>query len=281
MKQLRYFVVLVFLIPIIVYPQDQPSKFQVDYNEIHGQLTSKDLVKKDFGRYKGFEIELYAGEEVNFLVYSNDFQPVLALVNPKGEIVNQSTNDGKGYASILTNISSSGNWILYIVSPQNTKGKYVLRNSIAEPNSLELANGSDFCTTLDFILAHAKAYFVLMENSINSNQKMVKLNESIDQFFDENDGSYNALYYNGDKFEEAEAAFSKLSSQIEGCLGNDWTTLSTNWSKVDDFKEKSLTLTEKGVDKPRYITIAAYDFQGSTRRLTNRFNVEVQINKKQ
>ena len=239
------------------------------------------MVKKDFGRYKGFEIELYAGEEVNFLVYSKDFQPVLALVNPKGEIVNQSANDGKGYASILTNIPSSGNWILYIVSPQNKSGKYFLRNSIAEPNSLELVSGADFCTTLDFILAHAKAYFVLMENSINSSQKMVKLNESIDQFFDENDGSYNALYYNGDKLEDAEKAFDKLSSQIQGCIGKNWTIQSANWSKVDDFKEQSLTFTEKGADKPRYITIAAYDFQGSTRRLTNRFNVEVQINKKQ
>ncbi len=281
MKVLRLLIVVFMILTQVVYPQDQQSKFQVDYSEINGRLTGKDQVKKDFGRYKGFEIELYAGEDVNFLVYSTEFQPSLALVNPQGEITNQSSGEGKGYANILTTIPSSGNWILYVISPHNATGKYLLRNSIAEPNSLTLPDNSDFCTTLDFILSHAKAYFVLMENSINTNQRIIKLNGAVDQFFDENDGSYNALFYNGDKIEEADAAFSKLGADIQNCIGKNWNIKSTGWTKIDDFKEKSLTLTEKGADKPRFITIAAYDFQGSKRRLTNRFNVEVQINKKQ
>jgi hypothetical protein len=264
-----------------VYSQNQPSNFQIDYNEINGILTTKDPVKKDFGKYKGFEIDLYEGEKVNFLVYSTDFHPSLALVNPNGEVINHSSGEAKDYANLNTSISVSGNWILYVIGDLNANGKFLLRNSIAEQNSLTLPESSDFCTTLDFILAHSTAYFVLLENSISANQKTVKLNGAMDQFFDENDGSYNVLYYNGNEASEAEEVLDKLKSQILNCIGSSWDVTSSNWKKLDDFKEKYVTFTEKGMDKPRYVTIAAYDFKGSSKRLTNRFNVEIQINKKQ
>jgi hypothetical protein len=274
-------IIVFLLLAYVVYPQIQQSKFQVDYNEINGQFTSKDTIKKDFGKYKGYEIELYEGEKVNFLVYSTDFQPSLALVNPNGEMVNHSSGEGKGYANLFTSISRSGNWILYVIGNENATGKFLLRNSIAEPNSFILPDSSDFCTTLDFILAHSNAYFVLMENSSKTNKQTIRLNGAIDKFFDENDGSYNVLYYNGNESKEVDNVFAKLTTQIKNCIGSSWITSSFNWKKVDDFMEKSVTFTEKNVEKPRFITLAAYDFKGSSKRLTNRFNVEVQINKKQ
>ena len=168
MKQLIRieFAALFFLLSGFLSAQESRQKFQVDYNEIKGELTTKDQFKKDFGRYKGFEIELYEGELVNFVVFSKSFQPGIALVNPQGEIFKQSPGDGNGYANIITSVPISGDWIVYVVGKGNSSGKYQFQTSIAEPNALALDSTADFCTSLEFLIAHSNAYFYLLENAI-------------------------------------------------------------------------------------------------------------------
>lgn len=280
MKALKFVFVFMILLTRLDLAQEKQQKFQVDFNEIKGELTSKDLFKKDFGRYDGYEIELFEGEAVNFVVYSKEFQPGLAFVNPKGEIFQQSAANNKSYANIITTIPTSGSWILYVIGNEKSSGSYTLQTAIAEPAALSLNSSADFCVTLDFLLAHSNAYFFLLENPAFAKKQLVKLNDAIDAFIDEEDGSYNATYYDGNELSEAEAAFKNISEKVKGCTGKNWQMKSSNWKRVEDYKEKSVTFTEKRNEKTRYITVAIYDFAGADQNLRMRFSVVAKINRR-
>ena len=273
------FAALIFLLSGFLSAQESRPKFQVDYNEIKGELTTKDQFKKDFGRYKGFEIELYEGELVNFVVFSKNFQPGIALVNPSGEIFKQNSGTGNGYANVITPIPTSGDWIVYVVGKGNSSGKYQFQTSIAEPNALALDSTAGFCTSLEFLIAHSNAYFYLLENAIEKKYRKVWLKDALDEFFDEDDGSYNANYYSGAENSKAESVFKNMSDKVSSCLVG-WQSKSVNWKTTDDYKEKSITFTEKVNDKPRYVKVSVYDMQGSKQKYQNRFEVYVQVNRR-
>lgn len=280
MKVAHIFFVLIMFFFINAFAQEKQQKFQVDFNEIKGELTSKDLYKKDFGRYDGYEIELFPGEAVNFVVYSRNFQPSIALVNSKGEIFKQSSKNDKGYANIVSEISSGGNWVLYVIGDEKAVGSYTLQTAIAEPNALLLDSSSNFCTKLDFLLSHANAYFFLLENPSISRQGLIKLNDAIDAYIDEENGSYKATFENDNEITKADAMFNNISDKIKFCLGNNWQITSTNWQKSEDFKEKTKTFTEKNNNKPRYVKVALYDYADSRCKSDYRFSVDVEINRK-
>ncbi len=280
MKVKYYVFVLIIIISQIHYAQEKPKKIQVDFNEIKGELTAKDLYKKDFGRYDGFEIELYEGEAINFVVYTQKFQPSLALVNLKGEIFKQSDQNDKGYGNIVTKIPTSGKYVLYVIGSENSLGNYILQTAIAEPNALSLGSTSDFCTTLDFLLAHSIAYFFLLENPNLATHQLVKLNDAVDAFIDEEDGSYNAAFYNGNELQKAEALFKSITDKIKLCIAKEWKMKSSSWLTIEDYKEKSITFTENVNDKPRYIVIGLFDYAGSKQKYKNNYSVEIKINRK-
>lgn len=252
------------------------SQFQIDFNEIKGELTSKDSYKKDFGRYDGYEIELYEGEAINFAAYTKDFQPSLALVNSKGEIFQQSTKNDKGYANIVAIVPKSGNWVIYVIGDEKAQGSYTLQSAIAEPNSLSLNENADFCTSLDFLLAHSNAYFFLLENTLSGKQ-LTRLNGSVNSFIDEESGSYNAVFYSGNDKDKAEILFKNIFSKTKECIDNTWQEKSSDWQKVEDYKENKINLTEQTSVRPRIINICIQDFENSRQRQTNRFVVYVEI----
>lgn len=276
MRFFRLIAVMIIFFAAIDFAQ---SKFQVDYNEIKGELTSKDLFKKDFGRYDGYQIELFEGENVNLVVYTKNFQPSLALVDAKGNIFKQSEMNDKGYANIVAAIPSSGNWVLYVIGNEKANGEYTLQTAIAEPGATVFPNDADFCTKLDFLLEHSNAFFMLLENAVEKKEVKRRLKDALDEFFDEDDGSYNAVYYSGDENSKAEIVFKNMSDKVSACLGG-WQSKSVNWKTTDDYKEKSITFTEKVNDKPRYVKILIYDMQGSKQKYQNRFEVYVQVYRK-
>ncbi|MCX6167887.1 MAG: hypothetical protein NTX65_00985 [Ignavibacteriales bacterium] len=280
MKINRMIFVLIIFFFLNSYAQENQHKFQVDFNEIKGELNSKDLYKKDFGKYDGYKIELFKGEAVNFVAYSKNFQPSIALVDSKGEIFKQSTKNDKGLANIVSEIPSDGNWVLYVIGDEKALGTYTLQTAIAEPNALYLDSTSDFCTTLDFLLSHAKAYFFLLENPNISRQELVRLNEAKDAYIDEESGSYKATFENDNEITRADAVFNNTFDKIKLCLGDNWQLNSTNWQKAEDYKEKSKTFIEKNSTKPRYVKVTLYDYADSKQKFEYRFTVDVEINRK-
>ena len=280
MKVWLFVFVLVTLISQTNYAQEKPQKIQVDFNEIKGELTAKDLYKKDFGRYDGYEIELFEGEAVNFIVYTQKFQPTLALVNSKGEIFKQSDRNDKGYGNIVTIIPGSGKYVLYVVGSENSFGDYVLQTAIAEPNALSLSSTSDFCTTLDFLLAHSIAYFFLLENPSLVTQQLAKLNDAVDSFINEENGSYVATYYDGNELQKANTVFKEIADKVKLCLTKGWKFKISEWQKAEDYKEKLATFTESIKDRPRYIVVSLYDYSGSDQKFKSKYSVTVEINRK-
>ena len=263
-----------------IYSQIGEQKFPIDYTETTGELTSKDIYKSDFGRYKGFEIELYEGETLNVVLYSTSFQPALALIDPKGNVYKQNTGDAKGYSSILTTIPTTGNWIVYIIGTKNAAGKYVLQTAIAEPSSLKLDLDADFCTTMDYLIAHSTAYFYLLENGQKNQKRAVKIPGSAESFYDAEDGSYNSLMYAGNDSASCEAAFRNIFSNIKECIDKKWSNVSSNWKKTNEILEKNTLWSEDTSQKPRFVKISIYDLQNFSRKPKNRFEIYIQINRK-
>ncbi|PKL81881.1 MAG: hypothetical protein CVV24_12955 [Ignavibacteriae bacterium HGW-Ignavibacteriae-3] len=261
------------------FAQDQTLNFQIDFNEINGELTSKDLYKKDFGRYDGYNIDLYAGEAVNCIVYSNSFQPVLALVNSKGEIVKQSDKNRNGYANIAVIIPATDKLVLYVIGEEASRGKYTLQTSVAEPKSLYVSDGAEFCTKLDFLLAHSIAYFSFIDNPALTNQPLVKFPETVDVFIDEEDGAYKSVLYSDKDLSVAEISFKKVSDKIKSCLGTDWKYSSANWQRVEDHREKYVSFEETNKDKKRYVKVVLFDYTDSKQNGSGNSMVTLEISR--
>jgi len=256
------------------------AQFEVEFNKIEGSLEKSDKYQKNFGRYDGYEIQLYEGEEVNFLAYSDKFSPRLVFVNPEGKVFKEALTEKMNLATIITKIPVSGEWILYVVGDSASLGSYTLQLAVASANSITLPQNSDFCTTLKFLLAHSKAYFLLLETPINSKQSFVKLNGSVDAFIDENDGSYIAKFYEGNNLKEAEKIFQELISSIKNCLDKNWKMQSKEWQKNEDYKIKGTLISEIKSDVTRYIQISLIDFKNSRQKFMGDYVVQVEINRK-
>jgi hypothetical protein len=277
MNKLNIIFIVILLIFGSLSAQDKQQKFQIDFNESRENLTSSDLMKKDFGRYHGFEIELFQGESFNFAVYSKKFQPGLALINSKGEVFKQSMGNLKGFANLYGSIPVSGNWILYVFGNEKALGEFTLQTAIAEPSALILDKNADFCTTLDYLLSHANAYFLLIGNQQDKNHDIVKLDNAIDAYLDEDNNSYDATLYTGANSAQAELFFKSESEKITACLGGTWKSKSNIWKKIEDYKIKTLEIIEQKNERPRYVIIAINDLAGSKRQTSKRFVVKVEI----
>lgn len=276
-KRMKYFITLVLL---FFYVGVNYAQFEVDFNETKGALTKSDKFKAEFGRYDGYKIPLYAGEAVNFVVYSEKFIPRIAFVSPKGNVYRQSEGTGN-IASIITTIPEEGEWVLYVIGDSEALGEYTFQYAIAASNSLMLPKDSGFCTSLNFILAHSKAYFLLLENPYDSQQPFIKLNNAKDAFVDDADGSYTAVFLETDNFKEAENVHKKLADDIAKCLDKNWNTKTDNWQNFDDYKVKYVGFTEKVKEKERFIKVLLLDLKGSKHKFLNDYVVQVVINRNQ
>lgn len=276
----RKFIIIFYSIFFLGLFQTLIAQFDVEFNKIEGNLNKNDKYQYNFGRYDGYEIPLYEGEAVNFLVYSDKFSPRLVFVNPSGKVFKEAFTDKSNIASIITTVSESGSWILYVVGDSSAEGNYTLQFAVASSNSTELQPNSDFCTTLNFIIAHAKAYFLLLETPINSKQAFVKLNDALDAFIDESDGSYVAKFYEGNNLGDAEKIFRELTEKISHCLGKLWNVQSKNWQSAEDYKIKGNLISETSDEKGRYIQISLINFKNSKQKFIGDYVVQVEINRR-
>lgn len=256
------------------------AQYEIEFNEIKGSLNLEDKYSKDLGRYDGFEIPLYKDETVNFIVQAENFIPKIIFVTPAGNVYKQSISSRSNFASLLTTVNESGDWILYIVGDSLAEGNYTLQYSFASQNSLKYKNDLDFCSSLDFILSHAKAYFLLLESVEVLNGSFVKLNGSIDSFIDEADGSYSAKMFESNSLSEAEKIYGEYSSRIAKCLGSSYQKKSQNWVEVEDYKMKSTLFTEKTTDKERLVLVTIKDLSKSKYKFTGNYVVQILVSRK-
>ncbi len=216
------------------------NPYNVEYNEVRGSLKSSDKYKKDFGRYHGFELPLYEGEKANFAVFSSDFNAKLILVDPKGKVYKQSAEASQGMASILTEIPVSGDWILYVIGKQNETGQFALRYAFAASNSLNISQNMDFCSSLNFLIAHAGAHFMMFPADQLNKSGMEIIGKNGKAEVDEEEGSLSIQIYEGADEKSAKRSFLDALSRIENCIG-DW--------KSSDIKAIGKDINEKVTGK--------------------------------
>lgn len=275
MKLYKLWVAAVIIFFTTVYAQ-----YEVEFNTVEGKLGKSDKYQKNFGRYDGYEIELYEGEGINFIVHSKEFLPRLVLANQAGVIFKEAVPNKSNIASVSTIIPESGEWIVYVVGDSLSEGDYTLQMAIASKNSVTLNSNSDFCNTLNFLLAHSKAYFLLLDAPLKKEQTFVKLTGSKDAFIDEKDGSYVAKFYEGNSIEEAQKVFKDVTNNIKTCLNKNWELRSKEWQQFEDFRIKGNLIMEKESDITRYIQISLIDLRKSKQRFIYDYVVQVEINRK-
>lgn len=264
---------LLFLLVSPVFGQ-----FSVEFNEINGEINSKDKFKSGFGRYDGYEIEFYQNEIVSFFVLPESNPLIVLFVDPDGKVFKQSRANAGGAAAISAQIPKQGEWALLIVADSNvSECRYSMQYAFAASNSVKLDDDADFCSQILFLAEHAKANFILLQEPVSGKSGFVRLSGSTDSFVDENDGSYIAKFYEGDNIQEANKIYSKLIGDVRNCLPKEWNESRKEWNNVQDFRVKGAMFSNITNVNPRYVQVSLFDFTDSKERFTGNFVVQLEI----
>ena len=218
-KMTKKFITLLLLLTFFAKSYAQ-NKFNIDYNEVKGKLTKNDKFKKDFGRYHGFEFPLYEGETANFMVLSNEFDAKLVVVTPDGKVFKQSDKPINGFTSLITKIPVSGDYIVYVIGDQKDQGNFLLRYAVADINTATVPSNMDFCSTLNFLTAHANANFMMLEAAVGVNEGLPKLPGTISSAIGLNNGEFINIICNGN-INYVSEQFNVYQNMLKNCLP-DW-----------------------------------------------------------
>ena len=235
------------------------QEFQVEFYKSKGILQKSDLYKKDFGRYKGFEIPANKGEAGSFVVYSPKFKPSLVLTDEKGNVVIQTPARDEHTAILSTIFPKNGNYVLFMVADSSAKGEYEFQYGFASENSIQLSENAEFKSAVNYLLEHAKAYFLFFENPVEGKNSFYKLTGAADVNIG-SDGSYNAVFYKGDNLEAAQVLFAELSIKLNTCFDAGWKKELSDWKQNKSISEKSLLFKEKTSDEARTVKLSLFDF---------------------
>lgn len=234
------------------------QEFFVEHQKIEGKLNSTDLMKQNFGRYDGFQLPLNKGERAHFIVYSEDFSPSIVLVTPDDKKFQQAQGRGDAFVSMGLKVPESGEWVLYVVGDSAAQGDYLLQYSFADSASLFLNSKADFCTGINYLIAHSNAYFIFPQ-TVPSKNSLYQIEGALDVYINGDDASYNAVMYEGNSIEEAKTVYEEVFAKIKNCVPKDWQLKE---SKVDtEFAgvESYAVWNEKTKSNPRIIRLTLLD----------------------
>lgn len=238
------------------------QEFFVDHQRIEGELTSKDLYRPDFGRYDGYQMPLTKGERVHFILFSNSFSPSLVIVTPDEKKYQQTTARGDDFVTLGFKVPVSGEWVLYVVADSLARGEYYLQTAFADSASLFLNESAEFCTGMNYLLAHANAYFIFPQ-TVPSTRNVYRINGAIDSFINGDDPSYNASFYEGDGADEAESKFNSIAKKIDECIPKGWKKTQRTDNIGDGVIENSILWTEQVKSNYRIIRLSLTDFSAN------------------
>lgn len=257
---LLFLILAAFSIPAF----GQTSKFNVEYSTKEGSLTKKDFVKKEFGRYDGYQLPLNKGEYAYFVIFSNDFSPNLVLMDPNGEVYQRSSSKGDQYVSVGINAPVGGEWLLYVIGDSTALGDYSLQLGFTDSASLSINKKADFCTGLDYLTAHANAYFVFLQ-SLPTEEPLYQLEGSVDAIINGDDASYTTSFYQGNNSAEAAKIYESLLAKIKACPAlTGWTFQSTDWQHTSSGKEMTAVWRGKKSGSHRLVQVSFCDLSEAT-----------------
>lgn len=266
------FAVVLLLSTITVFSQN----YNVEFYNIEGELSSDDLLKPEFGRYDGYKLPMTEGELATFIVYSEDFNPIIVMVTPEDKVYFQSKKNPTGLASFTSEIPETGEWILYVLGGKNDLGNYLFQYGFANKDAQVVPDSKDFCGTLNFLKSHSTAHFVFLEQLMGKNGT-VKFKGAYDAYLNGSDASYNIVMYDGNDKGEAEKIYSQLGASIKAC-DDKFSEKKNNWSEQNGYKEKS-TQFILAKEKESIIKVIFFDYTNLEDENVNNYSIEVVVMK--
>jgi hypothetical protein len=279
MKQKTKFICVFALLLLLMNVRIQAqSEFQVEFYKSKGELQKSDLYKKDFGRYKGFEIPANKGEAGSFVVYSPKFKPSLILTDEKGNVIKQVPGRDEHTAILSAMFPKSGNYVLFMVADSAARGEYDFHYGFASENSLSLTMGADFKKGIDYLLEHAKAYYLFFENAVEGKNSFYKIEHSTEVNIGA-DGSYNAVFYKGNELDAAQNIFWELTAKLSTSFDSNWKKELSEWQQNKNIREKCLLFTEKPGGEGRTVKVSMFDFSKARDAYNFSYGVSLIISK--
>lgn len=272
--------IFAILVSILLIHSDikAQSGFQIEFYKSNGTLKGTDLYRKEFGRYKGFEIPANKGEAGSFVVYSPKFKPALFLADEKGNLIKQTPGRDEHTAILATTFPASGNYILFLVADSSSRGEYDFQYAFASENSLSLPPNAEFKTAIHYLTEHAKAYFLFFDNPVEGKNSFYKIEGAAD-VFTETDGSYHAVYYKGDDLTSAQNIYSSITSKLPMCFDSNWLKEVSDWKENKSIKEKYIIYKEKGSEEARSVKLSLFNFTNAKDKFRYTYGVTLIISK--
>ena len=226
---------LIMLFSVVMFCQK--SKFETHTSTLSGELTEDDIYEKDFGRFDAYELQL---EEGDFLIMklNASFFPLLTVVSPSSEYQIAFPSDSSPEVIFQQDIDESGLWQIYIAGDSTDFGKHALKLCYVSENTRTLPPNSDYCTLVEFFLAHSKTNFFYFRNKdgkIKNGKSELKIN--LQNLFDSgevaarDDVSKVTLH----KEETGDNTFENISQNLKMCLKRRWNMRS--YDNRIEFKE--------------------------------------------
>ena len=268
----KYLSLLLLSVTLIYSQQNDYVEFLFD----KGRLTITDDQKAEFGRYDGFELYLNPGENLYFMAYSDEFQPIIAVADSNGKVIADGFGNDDGLVSINTKIKSAGNYFLYVLNRTNALGNYVFQYAITSEQMLKYSGKKELCSLTDFLLKHSKAYFVFLQNP---NVQLGKSNLFLDSYLDEESVSVNLRILETDDLTEAEAKQKTLLSEIKKCGLTGWKESKEKIKNKSDYDETKLILTENVKSNQRKVELNLYDYSKLKDNSTKKYVLELSFSK--
>ncbi len=270
MKLKFIFIVALLLFSHCIYSQN----YNVEYYSVDAELSKEDMQKPEFGRYDGYKFPMNKGELATFIVYSEEFNPLLVLVTPEGKVFYQSKKHQSGLASFTSKIPISGEWVVYVLGNSNDEGKYLFQYGFANADAQVIPNDNEFCKTLEFLKAHSNAHFVFLEWIMGKSSPVI-FRGAYDAYLNGDDASYNIVMYDGSDRSEAENVYKSLIDNIKKCSSDIIEIKQKNSPPIPE-KEKS-KLLQFNDDKSKTMEVSFYNYSNLDETEQKSFSVEFTI----
>lgn len=215
--------VIIFIMIFSGMLMAQNGKFETHTTTLKGELTAEDIFETDFGRFDAYELQLDDGDFI-IMKLKADFFPLLTIVSPSNDYKIAFPTESQPEVVFQQNIEESGLYQIYIAGDSTDTGKHSLKLCYVSENTRRLPPNSDYCTLVDFFLAHSKTDFFYFRNE---NGKIKEFNNDLkidlQKLFDRGEVATKDNVSKVTLFSENnEMGYEVISKALKMCLQKSW-----------------------------------------------------------
>lgn len=171
-----------------------PLKPMVNSYSIEDELSPKDSIRENLGRYAVFDLFLQEGDSLSLKIESDEFLPLGVLSSPGGQFFKNISQNRSNDLNLK--VRETGLWSLYVVGGKTDVGHFKARLYLANQDAFKSLGIESLKARLYAILLHSSADFYFLEESSQNLSLPGALSFSL------KGNVYNALLYKSSSREE-------------------------------------------------------------------------------